>query len=460
MDKNNKLSFLQTLTYSSGNLASMLINQVIVTWAIYFYAPGRAETHVPGAVERFDFAPIVLLGYAMAFGRVVDAIADPLIGFWSDRTRSKWGRRIPFVALGTPFLVLCFVALWRPPQGTLEAVQSTLFSISLGGSNIAVTGGVVNTLYFALVLGGFFFFYTVVVAPYLSLMPEIGRSNEERMSLSTWMAVFGIIGLIIASIIAPMIIGTTFQFMKMALVMGAVTIVFFYVSITFVREKAIEPGKEETFSFVQAMKETFRNNAFVTWVICIFMFWIGFNVVMQSTPYYVTKVLGETEDKAGIYQGIMMILSVPMFVAVFFASKKFNKKTLIGLAMLLLTALTPLFYFTKFVPAHLVKGYAIFVFGIMAVPISVLLVMANAIIADIVDFDEQRTGRRREAMYFGMQGLLTKFAIAVSSVIGTQLLARFGMTAANPEGILLTGPFCAIFTFIGFLSILKYPLKK
>jgi GPH family glycoside/pentoside/hexuronide:cation symporter len=426
MDKKNNLTFFQTLAYSSGNISAMLINQVIVTWAIYFYAPGQVETHVAGAAVRFNYAPIMMLGYAMAFGRVV----------------------------------VFFIALWRPPVATVSAIKSSMYTLSLGASQLSITGGVINTLYFALILGGFFFFFTVVVAPYLSLMPDIGRSNEERMSLSTWMAVFGIIGLIIASIVAPIIIGANFQFMKMAVIMGVVTFIFFYVSIAFIRENKIESGKEETFGFIQAMKETFRNKAFIYWVICIFMFWIGFNVIMTSTPYYVTKVLGQTEDKAGIYQGIMMIMAIPMFVAVFFLSKKFNKKTLIGVAMILLTLMTPLFYVTKFIPAAMLQAYAIGLFAIMAAPIAVLLVMANAIIADIVDFDEQLTGRRREAMYFGMQGLLTKSAIAISSVIGTQLLARFGMSAANPEGILLTGPFCAIFTFIGFLAIMKYPLKK
>ena len=441
MNQKNNLSLFQTITYSSGQLSGMLINQVIVTWAIYFYAPGAQEGHghAGAAAHAINYAPIVMLGYAMAFGRIVDAIADPLIGYWSDRTRTKWGRRLPFVALGTPFLILFFILFWKPPVAHL--------------SNM-------NTLYFAIMLGGFFFFYTVVVAPYLSLMPEIARSDQERMSVATWEAVFAIVGLVIASVVAPMIIGKNFQFMKMAIIMGIITAFFCYLSIAFVRETPREASQEETFSFLQAIVETAKNKAFVSWVVCIFMFWIGFNVIQMSTPYFVTKVLGQPESKASDYQGIMMGLTVPMFIIVFFISKKLNKKTLIGIAMLLLTAMTPLFYCIKFVPDSFTKTYAFIVFGLLAIPISVLLIMANAIIADIVDLDEEITGRRREAMYFGMQGLVTKSAIAISSVIGTQLLARFGMTAANPQGILLTGPFCAIFTFIGFLAILKYPLKK
>ncbi len=431
------LTLFQQLSYSSGNLSTMLINQIVVTWAIYFYAPSeQADPSAGGVKVAIDYAPVAMLGFAMGFGRLIDALADPLVGHLSDRTKTRWGRRIPFVALGTPFLVLFFIILWRPPV----AAESLL-----------------NALYFGLVLGFFFFFFTVVVAPYLSLMPEIARGNTQRMRVATFEAMFGIVGLLIAAIAAPLIIGDDFQFMKMALVMGAITLVFFYFSIGFVKEQRPDTDAPPPFEFKRAVAETMRNKAFVSWVACLFMFWIGFNVIAMSTPYFVTRVLGEPESKTALYQGVMMILAVPMFAVVYFAGKRLPKKILVAGAMLILTLVTPLFFFITAVPERWAGTYALALFAALSLPVATLLIMANAIIADIVDLDEQKTGRRREAMYFGMQGLVTKSAIAISAIVGTQLMTRLGMTSAEPTGILLAGPFCALFTLLGFVAITRYP---
>jgi glycoside/pentoside/hexuronide:cation symporter, GPH family len=248
--------------------------------------------------------------------------------------------------------------------------------------------------------------------------------------------------------------------MKMAIVMVAISAFFFYFSIAFVRETPQAEQKTESFSYFQAVAATFKNKAFVYWVICIFMFWLGFNVVMMAIPYYVTQVLGQGEGKAALYQGVFMLVTIPMFVVVFTLSKSVSKKKLIAVAMILLSMITPLFYVTRYVPDGLRQKYALALFALLGIPISVLLIMANAIIADIVDIDEAATGQRREAMYFGMQGLATKMSIAISAAVGGILLKTFGMSVAHPNGILLAGPFSALFTLIGFVAILFYPSEK
>lgn len=421
-EKNN-LTIFQSVTYSSGQLSSMLINQILVTWAMYFYEP---------------LASMVLLGAAMSFGRIVDAITDALIGYASDRTRTRWGRRIPYVVFGTPFMMLFFLLIWKPP---IQHFSNT------------------NVWYFAAMAGGFFLFYTIVVAPYLAIMPDIARSDSERMRVATMQAVFSIVGLIIAFVVAPIIIGKHSRFMTMAIVMAAISAFFFYFSIAFVRETP-QQAEIESFSYFQAVVATFKNKAFVFWVLCIFMFWIGFNVVMVDIPFYVTRVLGQSEDKAALYQGVLMLVTIPMFVIVLMLSNKVSKKLLIAAAMILLTVFTPFFYATTYVPKDARQTFALVLFALLAIPISVLLIMANAIIADIVDIDEALTGQRREAMYFGMQGVVTKSAIALSAFVGGVLLETFGKTAAHPGGILLAGPFSAIFTLVGFIAILFYPSEK
>lgn len=434
--ENNGLTPLQAITYSSGNLSAMLINQVIMTCALYFYAPSSGGHGAVGEVVKY--APIAMLGYAMLFGRIVDAVADPLVGYWSDNTRTRIGRRIPFVAFGTPVLILSFVFLWRPPVAE-ESIK--------------------NVYFFAAVLGLFFFFYTVVVAPYLSLLPEIARENKQRVGLSTLQAFFGILGLVIATFTWGPIAGR-YGFFTMGLVMGAITLVFMYLSISAVRESPVIEGDEEKFSFVESVVTSLKNVPFVRWVVTLWLFWIGFNVVLMSGPYYVTVVLGGSLDDASIIPGFTIGVAAVLLPVAYFAAVKFGKRKMVLAGMAGFTVITPFFALVPYVDFMSKKTYASILFCLMGIPVSFLIALASAVIADIVDYDEKVTGRRREAMYFGMQGLVTKSAIGISSVVGTQLFYHFGYSSGNYLGILLTGPFSAVFTFLGFLVFYRYSIDK
>ncbi|MFH1437782.1 MAG: MFS transporter [Pseudomonadota bacterium] len=435
--ENKGLSPLQAITYSSGNLSAYLINQVIVMWAIYFYAPGQGGEHeVARGVVRY--APIALLGYAMLFGRVVDAVADPLVGYWSDSMRTRFGRRIPFVLAGTPFLALFAIVLWRPPV----AAESSA-----------------NALYFAAVLGLFFFFYTVVVAPYLSMLPELVTSNERRVGLSTSQAFFGLLGLTVATLASGPLIDR-YGFFTMGSIMAAITVVFSYLSVSLVREKRVLDAQAAPFNFVESVAASFKNTPFVRWIATIGLFWVGFNVVQMGGPYYITVLLKGTKTDASVMQAVTLLVVVPMLPVVYLAAGRFGKRRLILAAMVGLSAITPLFALTPYVEFMPKKIFAYLLFGLLGLPVSVLMALASAVIADVVDHDEKLTGRRREAMYFGMQGLVTKSAIGVSSVVGTQLFFRFGYSADNYTGILLTGPFSAVFTFLGFLVFYRYSIDK
>ncbi|MCL0069715.1 MFS transporter, partial [Dehalococcoidia bacterium] len=92
--------------------------------------------------------------------------------------------------------------------------------------------------------------------------------------------------------------------------------------------------------------------------------------------------------------------------------------------------------------------------------VSSFLMLNHAIIADIIDHDETITGFRREAIYYGVQGLVQKSGIGVSALIFTLLLHLFGRTAAEPLGVTLAGPVAGILVFVGFLVFLKYPFRK
>ena len=95
----------------------------------------------------------------------------------------------------------------------------------------------------------------------------------------------------------------------------------------------------------------------------------------------------------------------------------------------------------------------------MGMPIALMMVIYNAVISDVIDYDEKQTGLRREAMYYGMEGLFTKIARGVGSSLSAILFAIFGLEAGKTAGLLLAGPFCAFFALIGVLVFSKYTLS-
>ncbi|MDP8254264.1 MAG: MFS transporter, partial [Candidatus Alcyoniella australis] len=171
--KQRELTIWQRLLYASGEMGVTLSPSIIVGWLLYFYT---------GQVDEAG-NKIYIVGY-LAFalvnflGRMVDSVADPFVGYMSDRYHTRWGRRIPWVVIGAPFLTLFSIILWYPPSEP---------------------GAWANVAWLIFGLSGFWFFYTAVVAPYLSLLPEITHSNDERIETSTYMGYFDVLGMIVAT---------------------------------------------------------------------------------------------------------------------------------------------------------------------------------------------------------------------------------------------------------------------
>src|SRR3990172_10460278 len=108
------------IVYASASLGGNLLSRTTTLWLLFFYAP-PADADLPTILPRFTLAAILL-----AIG-IEDAIDDPLIGYWSDRTRSRWGRRLPFIVLSTPFYALFFFLMFTPPGGDRSVAVNVLY---------------------------------------------------------------------------------------------------------------------------------------------------------------------------------------------------------------------------------------------------------------------------------------------------------------------------------------------
>jgi GPH family glycoside/pentoside/hexuronide:cation symporter len=443
------------LVYASGSFGGNVISRSKDLWLIYFYAP-------PADADIEKRVPILLLGILFMAGRLIEAIDDPLIGWWSDRTRSRWGRRIPFVVLATPFYAVFFVLLWTPP---------------VAGESVA------NALYFFIMLEAFHLFSTLSGGPFESLLPEIAVTSKSRVSVVTWQVFFGTLGAAIA-LVGSGIIRDAFGFRAMAISMAVMGMASRYIALSGAWRHVrldVEPVRVNP---IHAIRSTFTNNQFLFFLPTFILFNMAISMMTAALPFWSDAVLvgGYPSQIAKVEIGnpvtlqlfglefgvavgtivalltaaaiIVVLLSLPL---VFRMSMRRGKAWVYSTAMLIGGVYLPFIAFMGFLPGIDKLLQALFFVALMGLPMAAVFTFPNAIMADIIDYDELKTGMRREAIYYGTQATLEKIASALFPFI-LALLLFAGSSPHNPLGIRLVGPVAGLSALIGFLAFRGYTL--
>jgi glycoside/pentoside/hexuronide:cation symporter, GPH family len=174
----SRLPLTDKLLYASGSLGTSALFYGMTLWLMYFYAP-------PPGTGEVGRVPVWAVGLALGVGRVIETVDDPIIGWWSDRTQSRWGRRVPFLLFGTPLLAVTFALLWFPP---------------VAGESL------INAVYFFIALEAFFLINTIVTAPHEAIQAEIAVTDRDRVSVSAWKVGFGSAGAAVAMTLSPLLV--------------------------------------------------------------------------------------------------------------------------------------------------------------------------------------------------------------------------------------------------------------
>jgi len=424
-----KLPLKDKVFFSVGGLGENITFQALTAWLIFFWS-GRGE-------PENAFINIGILGVLLGVGRLIEAFDDPLIGYLSDRTRSRWGRRFPYVFFGAPLVALSFYLLWTPPNP-----QPTIL----------------NALYFFLTLQFFFFAYTVVTAPYEGILPEIAKTSRDRVSTSSWRVFFGVIGAA-GGLVGSGILIEKFGFPTMGAILGIIGMISFWIAIFGIRKRLVKKGSVAQMHIRKALLETLKNRQFLIFSLAFILFSLGLNLLTALLPFYVKIILGLKEGLVALFSGLLLasmiaFLPVHNLIARFKGKKWTYSRSMLGLGFLF-----PLLFFVGFFPIL----DAFWHLAILALLIGAFLagqfVFPNAILADVIDYDETKTGLRREAIYYGMQNTLQKFSFAAAGIIFGTTLLLFGATPEQQLGLRLIGPIAAIVTFVGFaIFVLGYKL--
>ncbi|MFX1320542.1 MAG: MFS transporter [Promethearchaeota archaeon] len=337
-----------------------------------------------------------LIGIAWLIFSFWNAFNDPLFGFIEDHTKSeKYGRRIPYIRFGAPLYGLAFIICWIP-FADLDSQIAIFF-------NFIVVLFIFDTLFTILGLINF------------TLPAEMAITSKERTNLLIYSTVISSTSYLI-SFLLPIFLLTGSEapndpliFLIAMIVVGIIATAIIFTSSYYLKENKYTQ-LEETLPVIQGIKETFKNKPFMVFEVANFSFTIAQTILTTAIYYYADYML----RLPGFLNSVPLIL---VFLMIFAFLTIFNK--LVGkigvkrtfIFSILLTGLGFLLTFIFGWTFHL----AIIGFIIIGIGFSGYLLTNQVVVADIVDYDEIRTGKRRETTYSGINALITKPAISIAN---------------------------------------------
>jgi len=389
-----------------------------------------------------------LAGIAILIGKFWDAVTDPMMGYISDRTRSRWGRRRPYLLFGALPLLLSMWYFFSAPDYT----------------NAQTTGFLWATLALCLLNTA----YTVVNIPYGSLTPEITKDYQERTSLNGFRFSFAVIGTILgAAVVLPIVnlaknphAGYSHVGLLFGLIMAATILTTFFA----VRETSHKDEPRPKTKFFETFLVVFKNKTYMRLAAVYTLNLTGITFVQTMLVYYF-KYIYKNEAMTTIAMLLLLgvaMLCVPLSVLV---AKRIGKKRTYQLALgILVVSCLAIFFFAH--TLGMIFTFCVMVFA--GVGIGFGYVPPFAMLPDVVEVDAIQTKTRKEGAYYGMWTFFSKIGVALAAALAGVFLgfAKFVPNVVDQASSalftirLMIGPAPALIFLLGILLIQPYPLDE
>lgn len=430
------------LLFSADHIGLQAVSYFRQQWALFFLAPPALEgmSRVPDVLlAGFSVDARVLAGFLIFAGRFIDAFTDPLIGWWSDRTRSRWGRRIPFILFGTPFYALFAGLIWFLP-----AAGSSWW----------------NALYFVLMLELFFTAATMSSGALEALVPELTDTARDRMNVVGLIFLFAVFGAGLG-LVAGGYIKDALGFRVAGTFFAVAALAFRSLSLAAVWKHAPRHTPPAQVDFRRGVRDTLRNPQFIYFLPTFVMFTTGVGVLQSWIPFFAHGLLlQEAEGAASSLLSSVIIGGVVVsgiVIWLLFNYAGVSKRRLYGVCLVLSGLGFPLLGLVGlFGSGNLMTQGLILVF-VAGMPMAAVFLMPKGLTADIADYDALLRGERREAMFYSTQNFFEKLTYALPPLL-LSLTLQLGDSPANPLGIRLAPLLAGGLALLGFVLWPRYKL--
>lgn len=434
-DGKERLPFLTKLIYGSGDLGFSITSTIIgFLFAMYLTDVVRLD---PG-----------LAAAAVFVGRTCDYINDPLMGHISDRMRTRWGRRRPFLLFGFVPFALTFVLLWWIPP---------------------IASQIGLAIYYAIAYVIFDTAATFAYMPYFALTPELTLDYDERTSLTSYRMLFSILGSLFAFVLAPMVTGETepqnsSRFLLMAAIFATASALPLLLVFLGTRERS-EFQAQVRPTVKQSLQAALRNRPFRFAVVIYLLTWTSVAIVQAVLLFFLKHRIGLAADERDLVTGTIFVVALFALPLWTWASRRWDKRLsyIAGVAFwaavqIVLVVVSPGWGMTVFLVLA----------GLAGIGVAAAHVLPWAIIPDAVEWDQLVTGQRHEGMFYSLITLAEKVASSIAIPLSLLVLKLTGYSAdlaAQPDSAVLgiqvlMGPVPAVLLCAGILFALFYPLGR
>ena len=415
-------------------LTDLPVNMALFPVLVFLPKFYTSEMHVP----------LILAANILLIVRIFDVFLDPLMGFISDRTHTRWGRRRPWIALATPILMLSIYMLFLPPTGAgvvHMAVWMALLSIGT----------------------------TMLIIPYYAWAAELSPDYDERSRITGWRSMMGVVGSLAAQLIpavAVLAFGSAGGSVTVLTLVG-VAMVIIMPLCTLLTLSQVPETRNYVSSVVplwSGIKLMLDNAPFKRLVFAFMVGSLGLSITTPLYIFFISYVL-HAEDKA-IYMltffYLANFLAVPCWV---WLSARIGKHIAYVASFALIAFAHPFYLllgkgdFWWMLPITLMTGFA--AGGFAALP--------NSMKADVIDLDTLKSGENRAAMFFSTWSFTQKMAGSVGGWLALSGLAWVGFHAApgmhnGPDELLglrvLFALLPSAFYLLAGAVIWKYPITR
>ena len=368
----------------------------------------------------------ILVGLLGSIPRIFDAISDPMLGYISDNTRTRWGRRRPFIFVGALTAGLIFALMWQLPEGHSQMFYFWVFL----AASIA-----------------FFLAYTVYATPFVAFGYEMTPDYHERTRLHAfantvgqlaWLGVPWFYALMASNLFENTVHGAR----VLAVWVGIIVAVLGVVPAIFCREKqTVAPKAAAGFTknmieFFKGIGTTFKCSPFVKLCAATFLVFNGFQLGMSFSLYVMIYYVFRGNDASagklmgwfGMLTSIFTLCVIPL--TGWIATRIGKRKT-----FLITISLSIVGYAIKWIgynPDH--PYWLLFSAPLVAFGTGSLFTLMGSMISDVCDYDELKTHQRREGVFGAIYWWMVKVGMALAGLLTGILLKTSGFDVALKAG--------------------------
>jgi GPH family glycoside/pentoside/hexuronide:cation symporter len=453
--KASRLPFLTKLVYGTGD------------WGTAGYGTLRQIFYAIFLTDVVGLNPI-LASFPAIIGGIWDAINDPLVGMLSDRVRTRWGRRRPFLLFFAIPFGLSFLLLWYAPPFESQAGIAIFITLAYLISDTMET---------------------LVAVPFAALTPELTRDYDERTSLTGFRMFFNLLISLVTAVAAPQIVDTALRagltqqqgYLIVGAIFGGTAAIPFLLIFAVVREPELEPSQIQQANFMETVRTAWGNVPFRFATLLYMLNWITFDIVALSLPYFLiywisdgnllaeANVFGVNLPIESAVFALLLITSVLVLPLWIFIANRLSKQIAYMAGMIFWAIVQLVIFVIRPGQVTLVLAMSL----LAGISVSSAHLLPDSIFPDVIEWDELRTRRRSEGLYYGVKNFIRKLTGALAIFIGLQVLGWFGYRNppadvtrfVQPDSALfgirmLIGPLGAVLLLSAVLMAWFYPLTR